>query len=79
MLAIITEPRDDGTYDDVGTNHRIMQSKYKSIRTLLRYGVPDHFKGTLRVETWPSIHSFYTDEKPSWTFYAHKEHWYPRR
>ena len=31
--------KDDGTFDDVGMNNRFITDKYKSLHTLLRYGI----------------------------------------
>jgi hypothetical protein len=58
MRAIITRPRNDGTYDEVGMNNRTLTKHYETERGLLKYGIPKHFKGTLRIELYNStIHS----------------------
>ena len=53
MRAIITRPREDGSYDEVGMNNRTLTKEYKTVERLLRYGLP-HWEGTLRVEIYLS-------------------------
>jgi hypothetical protein len=43
MKAIITRQNADGTYDEVGINNRMLRSEYKSIKSLLRYGIGEQF------------------------------------
>lgn len=50
MKAIVTRPNSDGTYDEVGMRNRYLTSQYKTERGLLRYGIADYFKGTIRIE-----------------------------
>ena len=50
MRAIITRPNEDGSYNEVGMNNRTVTGQYKTKKGLLRYGIPDHFKGKLRIE-----------------------------
>jgi len=56
MRAIITRPRADGSYDEVGMNNRTLTKEYKTKEGLLRYGLPS-WTGVLRVEIYmASIH-----------------------
>ena len=68
MKAIVTRKDKDGYYDEVGMNNRTVVGPYKTERGLLRYGMPSHFKGELRVEI------FYSDsilqEKADKTVYV---------
>ena len=66
MKAIITRPREDGTYDDVGMNNRILTGDYVTTRNLIKHGTPKHFKGKLRYEIF---HGSILKEKPDSVFY----------
>ena len=68
MFAIITRPNSDGSYDGVGMNNRIATSRYKTIRGLIKYGIPDHFKGKIRIECFAAPFN----EKPFYTNYIIK-------
>lgn len=50
MRAIITRPREDGSYSEVGMNNTIITSIYKTEKNLLKYAIPDHFNGRLKIE-----------------------------
>lgn len=57
MRAIVTRPREDGTYDEVGMLNRRLTGSYKTRRGLLKYGIPVGWVGRLRVEIYhDSIH-----------------------
>lgn len=45
MRAIISRQREDGTYADVGMNDRTLTGSYKTINNIIRYGIPNHYKG----------------------------------
>lgn len=56
MRAIVTRPNEDGSYDEIGTNNRMVTGVYKTLKNLVKFGVP-FWKGKLRVEVYAdSIH-----------------------
>jgi hypothetical protein len=55
MKYIVTRKNADGTFDEVGMNNRFVDSRYASLRTLLRYGVPAAWRTAgIRVEVFQS-------------------------
>lgn len=44
MKFIITRSNSDGTFDEVGMNNRYVTGGYKTLRTLIRYGIPMPWK-----------------------------------
>ena len=52
MCAIIARKNEYGEYDDVGMNNRTVSGNYKLLRNLIRYGMPDNFRGRLRLEIY---------------------------
>lgn len=44
MKAIITRRNNDGSFDEVGMNNRILTGQYKLLCNLVKFGVPEHFK-----------------------------------
>lgn len=68
MKAIITRQNADGTYDEVGINNRMLRSEYKSIKSLLRYGIGEQFANRM---IW--IEVFFTNiyqDKPDRTVFT---------
>jgi len=69
MRAILTRQNSDDTFDSAGMNNRLLTGDYKTLRNLVKYGIPEHYKnrgaGALRIEIFNgSIHG-----KPIETFY----------
>lgn len=54
MQVIATKQNKDGSYDWCGTNNRRLLSRYKSVRTLLQYGIP-----TLWIQKGVRVEIFY--------------------
>lgn len=52
MKAIITRPNEDGTYDEVGMGNRHLTKPYKTLKNLIKWNIPDHYKGKIRFEIW---------------------------
>ena len=52
MRAIITKKNKYGEYSDVGMNNRTVSGNYKTLKNLIRYGIPDNFFGRLRLEIY---------------------------
>ena len=51
MRAIITKQNEDKSFDECGMNNRRVTKSYKSVATLLKYGLPKFWKSsTVRVE-----------------------------
>ena len=53
MTFIVTLENPDGTYDEVGMRNRFLTSHYKTTSSLLRWGMPRHWKksgNTVRIE-----------------------------
>lgn len=44
MTFIVTLANPDGTYDEVGMRNRFLTSHYKTITTLIKWGIPRHWK-----------------------------------
>jgi hypothetical protein len=60
MKAIITRANPDGSFDEVGMNNRTVTKSYKTRRGLFNYGLPENFRGRLRIEIF-SDERFYGD------------------
>jgi hypothetical protein len=52
MRFIITQPNQDGSYDEVGMRNRYLTSSYSTVKGLLRYGIAKHFTGQIRIEVY---------------------------
>ena len=50
MKAIVTRKNRYGEYPECGMNNRIVTNEYKLQRNLIKYGIPEHFRGSVRVE-----------------------------
>ena len=54
MKIIVTKENADGTYDDVGTNNRVLISGYKTLKNAMKFGVkPFANNKPIRVEIYP--------------------------
>jgi|WetSurMetagenome_2_1015567.scaffolds.fasta_scaffold104786_3 hypothetical protein len=67
MKAIIIKQNKNGTYDECGMNNRHLTSHYKTIESLLRYGIAKRFSGKVRIELF--FDSIY-QEKPDDILYV---------
>lgn len=60
ICAIVTKQNADGTFDEVGMDNRTIvgnnfgKKRYKSVQTLVHYGLPNGWKGrhNLRIECY---------------------------
>ena len=50
MKAIVTRKNKYGEYPECGMNDIIVTNEYKLQRNLVKYGIPSHFRGKVRVE-----------------------------
>jgi len=62
MYAIISKPYMDGTYPETGQmDNHYFTTKYKTIRGLLRYGIPK-CDGKVRIEIYWTRSSLYLNK-----------------
>lgn len=65
MRAIITRANPDGTFDNVGIRNRMVTGSYKTVRGLIKHGVPKNWsEGRLRLELFTE-HAWAYYEPPS--------------
>ena len=51
MKAIITRKNQDGSYDNVGMRNRFLANHYKTVKSLMRYGISENWRSRgVRVE-----------------------------
>ena len=70
MIAIVARKRADGTFPTVGMNDQYLTSRYKSVQSLLRYGIAQDFGKELRIEIYADGHLY--SSGPQRTLYINR-------